>query len=188
MKILIITSSPNKDGLTAACGRMAELGVKKAGAEPELICLNDYKISSCHACGNGWGTCRSSNSCQYEDDFQKLYRLFKSIDGFIIISPVYYGEMSECCKSFFDRLRRCESTLGEKTTLYKKQVITIAAAGGGGGGTLTCLSSFERLIQHLRMEKYDMIGITRKNRDYMLDAICKAAQRMSQAIEHSSIT
>ena len=47
-----------------------------------------------------------------------------------------------------------------------------------GGGTLSCLASMERLFSRMRAEKFDMIGITRKNRNYMLEAVRAAAEEM----------
>jgi multimeric flavodoxin WrbA len=40
MKVMIITSSPNKDGLTAACGNAAKQGAEEAGIETVLVNLN----------------------------------------------------------------------------------------------------------------------------------------------------
>jgi multimeric flavodoxin WrbA len=178
MKVMIITSSPNRDGLTEACGQAAKLGAEEAAGEAVMIRLNDLNISSCHACGNGWGTCRDGHECQVGDDFQKLHGLMREIDAYVVVTPVYWGEMSESAKAFFDRLRRCEAITKEKNSVEGKPVICVAAAGGSGNGTLTCLSSMERLVTHIKAERFDMIGITRKNRKYMLEAIKAAAREM----------
>ena len=55
MKIIILTSSPNEDGLTAACGEEAKAGAESGDAIASIINLNSLNISSCHACGKGWG-------------------------------------------------------------------------------------------------------------------------------------
>lgn len=177
MKVLIITSSPNRDGLTDACGKAAKQGVEAAGGEAVTVKLNDLDISKCHACGNGWGTCRDQHYCQKGDDFQKLHKLFGEMDAYVVVTPVYWGEMSESAKAFFDRFRRCEA-ISEKSCVEGKPVISVAAAGGSGNGTLTCLSSMERLFSHVRATKFDMYGVTRKNREYMLKAIEAAASAM----------
>lgn len=39
MKVMIFTSSPNIEGLTAACGNAAKEGVQKAGSEATLVNL-----------------------------------------------------------------------------------------------------------------------------------------------------
>lgn len=177
MKVMIITSSPNKDGLTEACGQAAKLGVEDGKGETVMVRLNDLKISNCHACDNGWGTCRNEHECQVLDDFQELHKRIGEMDAFIVITPVYWGEMSESSKAFFDRFRRCEA-IAKENSIEGKPVISVAAAGGSGNGTLTCLASMDRLFSHVRAVKFDMIGITCKNRNYMLEAIRVAAREM----------
>src|SRR5690242_2708680 len=105
MKIMIITSSPNTDGLTAACGSAAKHGIESAGAQAVMIRLNDLNISKCHACNNGWGTCNKDYTCQLEDDFEGLHKTLGEMDAFVVATPVYWGDLSESAKAFFDRLR-----------------------------------------------------------------------------------
>ncbi|MDP4090544.1 MAG: flavodoxin family protein [Bacillota bacterium] len=178
MKITIITSSPNKDGLTAACAEQAREGIVQNGGEAVLISLNDLNIPSCSACNNGWGTCREGHACQVKDDFQATHASLKDSDGLIIISPVYWGELSESAKNFLDRLRRCEAFSGDKNILAGKPVICVAAAGGSGNGTISCLESMERFVVHLRAVKYDFIAITQRSRQYKLKTIKEAAASM----------
>ena len=178
MRVMIITSSPNKDGLTEACAHAARQGVEDGKGTAVMVRLNDLDISKCHACGNGWGTCLKEHTCQEEDDFQKLHKSVGEADAFVIVTPVYWGDMSESAKAFFDRLRRCEATLKDTNNFQGKPVICVAAAGGSGNGTLSCLSSMERLLLHVRAERFDMIGITRRSRKYKLEAVRAAAEEM----------
>lgn len=83
MKVMIFTSSPNKDGLTAACGNAARLGAEEAGAEVFMVNLNDIKVGQCHACGNGWGPCLNVNQCQVQDDFQSLHNSLENMDAYV---------------------------------------------------------------------------------------------------------
>lgn len=57
MKIAVIWSSPNTDGLTAAAKNKFMAGLQYAGAEIDEIHLNKLQIEHCRACGNGWGSC-----------------------------------------------------------------------------------------------------------------------------------
>lgn len=178
MKVMIFTSSPNTDGLTAACGNAAKAGAEEVGAQVVMVNLNKQRIGSCHACGNGWGTCRNEHRCQVQDDFQALYASMADMDAFVLITPVYWGEMSESAKAFSDRVRRCEALKKENTFIEGKPVITVAAAGGSGNGLTTCLTSMERLFTHVKADKFDLIGITQKSRGYKLDTIKKATNEM----------
>jgi len=177
-KVAVITSSPNKDGLTAACGNHARRGAEEAGAEVDEIDLNFYELLRCGACGTGYGTCRTDHCCQAEDDFGGLHKRLLTADAYIVVSPVYWGDMSESAKAFFDRVRRCEATLREESRLKGKPCIGVAAAGGGGGGTITCLLTMQQFFNHVRSEIFDLITITRKSREYKLHAIESAGKAM----------
>jgi len=179
MHFLVLTSSPNIDGLTAACTSAALEGIRQAGSSADEIRLNDYRVGMCEACGNGWGTCQADHSCQVLDDFQALHERALKADGLVLISPVYWGEMSESAKAFTDRLRRCEASSGRDSRLAKKPVLAVAAAGGSGGGMITCLLSMERWIQHVQARPFDLIPVNRWSREYKLKAIQAAAFSMS---------
>lgn len=179
MNILVISSSPNLEGLTAACAGAAIEGIQSAGATAYEVRLNDLKVGQCQACDNGWGTCHADHRCQVEDDFQALHSRVTQVDGLVLVTPVYWGEMSESAKAFTDRLRRCEATRSRgESGLFGKPVIAIAAAGGSGGGMITCLASMERWIQHITARGFDLIPVNRWSRMYKLAAIRDAANTM----------
>jgi multimeric flavodoxin WrbA len=181
MKILVYSSSPNTDGLTAACARAALNGIQEAGSQGEHIRLNDLSIGACSACNDGWGTCRPDHLCEVLDDFQKLHDYTLTANAYVFVTPVYWGDLSESMKAFTDRLRRCEATRGSESGLADKPVLVVAAAGGSGNGTLTCLYSLERWIEHVRARKWDFIPVNRWNRAYKLHTIQAAARAMASA-------
>lgn len=179
MHYLVLMSSPNIDGLTAACSSAALEGLRQAGALAEEVRLNDLHINLCEACGNGWGTCQTDHRCQVLDDFQKLHDRVVHADGLVLVSPVYWGEMSESAKAFTDRLRRCEASSGKDSRLAGKPILAVAAAGGSGGGMITCLQSMERWIQHVQGRTFDLIPVNRWSKEYKLEAIRAAALAMA---------
>jgi len=188
MKIMVITSSPNKEGLTESCGEAAKKGIEKGNGEALMVRLNDLDILKCKACDQGWGICLESDKCILEDDFEKVHKAMGEVDGYVVVTPVYFHEMSESAKTFFDRLRRCEANLKfnrEKVNkIEKKPFICVAAAGGSGTGTPSCLTIMERLFFHLNkteysnLKKFDYIGVTQRNKEYMLDAIEQCALKI----------
>lgn len=180
MNIIVISASPNKDGLTAACAAAAVEGVCQAGGSAEQVRLNDLEVGMCQACDNGWGTCLTEHECQVQDDFQALHARVGQADAIVLVTPVYWGEMSESAKAFTDRLRRCEATRGDESSLSGKPVLAVAAAGGSGGGMITCLASMERWIQHVRGRMFDLIPVNRWSREYKLVAIREAARALVQ--------
>jgi multimeric flavodoxin WrbA len=180
--ILVLWSSPNDEGLTEACARAAEKGIAGAGGACRLVKLNDAGAGACRACGNGWGTCRDGHFCQVQDGFQALHEETKKAEALVAVTPVYWGDMSESAKNFFDRLRRCEALLGSRGALHGKPFLAVAAAGGSGNGTLSCLTQMERWAMHMGMRMFDGIPVKRFTRDYQLDTVeCAAAALVSAA-------
>jgi multimeric flavodoxin WrbA len=180
MNVLVLSASPNKDGLTAACAAAAVEGARQAGGHAEEVRLNDLQVGMCQACDNGWGTCLKDHECQVEDDFQALHGRIRQADACVLVTPVYWGEMSESAKAFTDRLRRCEATRGDESDLAGKPAIAVAAAGGSGNGTITCLLSTERWLQHVQARAFDLIPVKRWTRAHKLVAIREATQAMVQ--------
>jgi multimeric flavodoxin WrbA len=180
MHAIVISASPNKDGLTAACAAAAVEGICAGGGLAVEVRLNDLKIEHCRACEDGWGTCRNEHRCQVEDDFQALHAQVVGVDALVLVTPVYWGDLSESAKAFTDRLRRCEATRGDESLLSAKPVIIVAAAGGTGGGMISSLLNLERWIAHVRARTWDLIPVNRWSRDYKLVAIRAAAEAMAR--------
>jgi multimeric flavodoxin WrbA len=176
--VVVISASPNKDGLTATCASAALEGIRLAGAQGEEVRLNDLRLGLCQACDNGWGTCLRQHTCQVEDDFQALHGRVLHADALVLVTPVYWHEMSESAKAFTDRVRRCEAPRGGESGLAGKPVIAVAAAGGSGNGMITCLASMERWIKQTRAGVYDLLPVNRWSREYKLVAIRDAARTM----------
>ena len=183
LNVIVISASPNVDGLTAACASAAVEGARSAGASAEEVRLNDLQVAMCQACDDGWGPCRTEHTCQVEDDFQALHDRVLRADALVLVSPVYWHEMSEAAKAFTDRLRRCEAPRGAESGFSDKPIVAVAAAGGSGNGMITCLASMERWIQHTRARVYDLLPVNRWSRAYKLVAIRAAARAMVEAIE-----
>lgn len=178
MSAIVISASPNTDGLTAACAAAAIEGIRAAGGQVEAVRLTDAGIGRCEQCNNGWGTCRTEHRCQVEDGFQAVHASVLRAEALVLVTPVYWGDLSESAKAFTDRLRRCEATRGTESGLAGKPVLCVAAAGGSGGGMITCLLSLERWIQHVRARTWDLIPVNRWSRPYKLAAIREAAHTM----------
>lgn len=83
-------------------------------------------------------------------------------DGYIFITPVYFWEMSESAKTFFDRLKRCDA-FNENSKIKGKKFISIACAGGSGNGTENTLNQFDVLNHFMNMEMIGRIPVTKYN-------------------------
>ena len=181
-KVAVIWSSPNIGGLTASAKDRFINGLKSAGADTEEIWLNSKKIEHCRACGNGWGTCNKNGSCVISDDFSGIYQSVAEADGIVWISAVYWSDMTECFKAFFDRLRRCDAT--HNHSLAEKRCVLIACAGGTGRGSLECLQQLERGLTQMNMRVYDRVSVVRYNKAYILPALYEAGKTYADALEN----
>ena len=174
---LIITASPNTDGLTAACGKAAISGITSAGGTAKLIDISADKLEPCRICGDGWGICSATHKCVIKDRFPELQEKFAKAEGIILITPVYFEQPSERMKYFLDRFRRCESFNKDGSVAKEKHIALVAAAGGSGHGTIPCLTEMEMWCRHVRAIPVERIGITKFNREPMLGAITSMASR-----------
>ena len=181
-KVAVVWSSPNEKGLTASAKNCFIEGLTEAEVSIEEIHLNSRKLEHCRACGNGWGTCNKNGSCLIGDDFADIYKTLSEADGIVWISAVYWSDMTECFKAFFDRLRRCDAT--HNHFLAEKRCMLIACAGGTGRGTIECLQQLARGLTHMGMRAYDRIPVVRFNREYMLPALKGAGKTYANALEN----
>ena len=179
---LIITASPNANGLTASCGRAALHGIEQAGKNGEIVDLCALKIQACLVCGNGWGSCRNEHRCVIDDGFGTLQTRLWEAEGLVLVTPVYWWQQSERMKFFCDRLRRCEAMKGDESILAGKKINLVAAAGGTGNGTVQCLAEMEMWCRHLRAIPSERIGVTRFTREAMLSVIEKASIELAKAL------
>lgn len=171
MKVLILSFSanqvnedsyiPNKIGLTFSCVEECEKELKRLENEVEHICMNKKNIKKCLACGKrGWGICLEEHKCIQKDDFNEIYEYMSKYDAYIFITPVYFWEMSESAKTFFDRLKRCDA-FNDNSKIKGKKTICMACAGGSGNGTEETLKSFDILDHFLKTKMIGRIPITK---------------------------
>ncbi|MDR2933012.1 MAG: flavodoxin family protein [Oscillospiraceae bacterium] len=177
---IVITSSPNQDGLTDACGKAAIRGITGGNGKVEHIDLCADDIQPCLVCGNGWGICRNEHRCVVGDCLSEYQDKIEKAQGLFLITPVYWGQPSEKMKFFCDRIRRCEALRKEQSVFAGKKVNIVAAAGGSGNGTVTCLAEMEAWSRHVGAVPHERIGITRYNRDKMLDVIELAGAHLAE--------
>lgn len=180
-KVAVIWSSANTDGLTASAKNQFMKGLANSGVEIQEIHLNKKNIEHCRACGNGWGTCNKTGACVIKDDFADIYKTLAEADGIVWTSAVYWADMTECFKAFFDRLRRCDAM--KNHALANKRCVTIACAGGTGRGSLECLDQLERGLNQMGMRVYDRISVVRYNKEYILPMLEKAGETYARTLE-----
>ena len=123
MNVLMINSSPRKNGNTAIALREMESIFTAQGIETQTIQIGNQDIRGCIACG----FCMENGRCVFDDLVNQAAPKFEACDGLVVASPVYYGSANGTLISFLDRL--FYSTLFDKTM---KVGASVASARRGG--------------------------------------------------------
>lgn len=180
MVFLILNGSPKKEGLCRSVTEEIIRGAKDGGADVREVTAEGVK--RCKCCGDGWGTCYGEYRCVLSGDiFSEVQEAVREAEMLCLISPVYWGEVSEGLKCLLDRLRRCENPFnGHEGALAGKPVLLAAVPGGSGNGLLPCLEQMNRFCMHTKAAVFDHIGVNRWNADYKRAAAYAAAKAMAE--------
>ncbi len=183
MKVLVVFSDPNPDGLAAACAEAARQGIIDGHSPARVVNLTDLKIGRCALCGtDGWGTCRSRHDCEVKDDFQELHTTVREAQGYVFITTAFFGAPDEAMRAFLDRLRRCEATkeraAGEESVLLGKPAVCVAASPVSSEEAVGALGELSKVMRDVKAELFDLIPVSARTRDYQLETIHDALSEM----------
>lgn len=152
-KVVIISSSPRRNGNSTLLCRQFEKGAVEAGHHVEFVNLNDYKIAPCLACES----CRThNNECVIKDDANTVVQKMIDADVWVLSSPVYFYSVTAQMKLLIDRFfaREYEVRDAEK----RKDVYYIITSGAPNidqlTGTMESLRGFVKV-----MRKVDEKGV-----------------------------
>jgi len=96
--ILLISGSPRKGGNTDVICNMLEEELEKFD-RVNVVRICDYNIKPCISCRE----CVKKGECLIEDDMKKIYPLLFKAKAIVIISPVYFNNVTAQLKTFIDR-------------------------------------------------------------------------------------
>lgn len=102
MQVLLLSSSPRRDGNSAMLAQAAAEGLEAAGHTSKLFYADDFLrafLRDCRSCRTPQG------DCSIDDGFREVFfEHYLPADGFIAASPVYWYGVSAQLKAFFDRM------------------------------------------------------------------------------------
>lgn len=140
MKVLIVSSSPRKEGNSEVlCERFAK-GASEAGHDVEKIMLRDKKIAPCNACY----ACMETHTCVIKDGMEEVFQKLLEADVIVLASPVYFYSVSAQMKAMIDRC-----LVGHKSLAGKKFYFIVTAADPqheAAEGTLAAFRGFIRCL------------------------------------------
>lgn len=150
MKILVIESSPHKNGSSNMLAEQFIRGAKEAG---HTVTVFDAAKAEIHPC-LGCDVCGMSGPCCQNDDMAGLKEQILGSDMAVFVTPLYYFGMSAQLKKVIDRFYSFNGKLsakGLKTAL-------IVAAWDSRDWTMRDISShYQTLCKYLNFENQGMV-------------------------------
>jgi multimeric flavodoxin WrbA len=102
MNVLVVSSSPRRDGNSWRLAEAVAGGAREAGHEGDLVHLDDHVrhfLRDCRRCRDADGR------CTIDDGYETLLReRVVTADGIVFATPVYWYGVSGQLKTFFDRM------------------------------------------------------------------------------------
>lgn len=99
-KVVIIMGSHKENGNSGWIVKNLERRFSIEGCDVDVLDINKLKISHCIDCDY----CRRNyGKCVYEDDMTLVYQLMRTADSMIIVSPVYFNNVTSKLKVLIDR-------------------------------------------------------------------------------------
>lgn len=155
MKVLLINGSPHSGGTTAAALAEVEKALKEEGAKTETVQVGHLKLNGCIGCSS----CRKTGKCVFDDEVNRVARLFEEADGIIVGSPVHYAAPSGALLSFLDRLFYSASF----DKRFKVGAAVVCARRGG------CTASFDVLNKYFTISGMPVVSSTYWNQVHGAD-------------------
>ena len=175
MKVLILTGSPHCNGTTATLTNQLCLGAKEAGHQITRFETAELDIHPCKGCG----TCRENNGkCVYEDDMNQIYPHLMEADIVVLVTPIYYFNMTAQLKCAVDRFYAISPQLKQMT---KKFYLLAACANGDETITEALKKTFETIRNYMNwQEGSTLIVCSAANKEALNDCDLNAAREMGK--------
>lgn len=134
MKVVIINGSPRKGGNTSIAVNELVKTFEAEGVEAKVFQIGSNAVRGCVACGG----CGEKGKCVVDDVVNEIAEEFKTADGLIAATPVYYASANATLIACLDRL--FYSAKFDKTM---KVGASVAVARRGG-----CSATFDELNKY----------------------------------------
>jgi multimeric flavodoxin WrbA len=161
-EVLVLASSPRRDGNSARLAEAAAAGARAAGHRTDLVHLDDHMrhfLRDCRRCRDADGR------CTIDDGYEALLReRVLGADAIVFATPVYWYGVSGQLKTFFDRLF-CFIAASEPDAetfvaglVRKRLAIVISSEETYPGAALALI---HELQEYARYTHSDLVGVVR---------------------------
>lgn len=151
MKIVVLTSSPRKNGNTNHLAEQFIKGATEVGHDIFRFNCAEKEVHSCIACdrcGNDDG------QCVFHDDFYELRPHLKEADVVVFVTPMYYFGVSSQLKQVIDRFYSINGALQRSP---KKAVFLMAYADTDPVEAEPMISHYHTLLRYLKWKDAGMV-------------------------------
>jgi len=149
--IVIISSTPRKNGNSDILCDEFMRGAVEAGHEVVKIRLSEKNIKYCTGCCSCIG---KPGACVQKDDMNEILTRILAADIMVLASPVYFRSFNGQMKTFIDRV--CPIY----PLIHNKEVYFIAAAAGGSLPVNSTFQSFRVFTDCLDVTERGTVAVT----------------------------
>ena len=142
MKVLLINGSPRQHGNTFTALTEVANTLQHEGIETEIVWIENKPLRGCIACARCKAPDKTFSGCIFDDDVcNHISSKFAEADGFVIGSPVYYGQPNGALLAV---MQRAFYSRGADVQNKPAAVVAICRRGGA-------TAAFEALQMPLQM-------------------------------------
>ena len=144
MKIVVITGSPHKAGTSALLADKFIEGAQSKGHEVFRFNAAFKNITPCSGCN----ACEMDGPCVFKDDIEReLMPQMLAADLIVLVTPLYYYDMSAQLKTVIDRMH------GRLRRFDGKKSILMATAWNSADWTMEALvDHYDSLVQFMQWQ------------------------------------
>lgn len=174
MNVLVVSSSPRRNGNSRLLAEAALDGARDAGHQAELVHLDDHMrhfLRDCRECRDSHGRCTIG------DGYERLLReRVLPADGILLATPIYWYGVSGQLKTYFDRMfcfiaaSEPESERFVKGLVGKRLALLMSGEETYPGATLALIHEIQEFARYTHSDFVGYVcGIGNKRGDVLRD-------------------
>ena len=146
MKVLVLTGSPHEHGMSAELADAFCRGAEESGHE--IIRFDTAKMDI-HPCKGCFSCHKGSEVCVQDDDMKQILPHLLAAEVFVLVSPLYYFNLSSQLKTAVDRFFPVNEQL---KTLPKKAILLATCGNKNEWIAEGMIGSLAAMRRHLNLE------------------------------------
>lgn len=177
-KVLLISSSPRKNGNSDLLCDQFRKGAIDAGHRAEKIFLAEKKIHYCTGCG---ACANATRPCVQKDDVAEILEKMVEADVIVLATPVYFYTMCAQLKTLIDRSCPRYTAISNKEFYF---ILTAADSNRSAmNRTLESLRAFTEDCLECSQEKGVLLGLGVTDRGMVKNTpACREAYEMGKQV------